>query len=113
MTEKDDRLLTQFFEETRQHLADDNFSLQVIQSLPSSLDKKGRLWFIFCSLLGISFFIFVRGWELLTVALKAIFVQFHQSLHMLDFSHFSPAILFVLFLTSLFVVVDNLSMSQE
>jgi len=113
MAERDDRLLTQFFKETRQHLADDNFSQRVMQSLPSSLDRKGRLWLIFCSLLGMSFFIFVRGWELLTVALKAIFVQFDQSLHTLDFSHFSPAILFVLFFTSLFVVVDNLSMSQE
>ena len=113
MTERDDRLLTQFFKETRQHFANDNFSQRVMQSLPSSLDRKGRLWFIFCSLLGMSFFIFVRGWELLIVALKTIFVEFDQSLHTLDFSHFSPAILFVLFLTSLFVVVDNLSMLQE
>ena len=73
MTEDNEHLLQQFFNEAaRQQIADDGFTERVMQHLPARKSWFGRLWTPFCITTFVVLFIIFRGWELLFAHLEGL-----------------------------------------
>jgi hypothetical protein len=79
MTEDNDILLKQFFQEaSQQQIADNGFTERVMQSLPqhSLLAARRRLlirlWTVFCILVFAILFVLFDGWNLLAVQLEVM-----------------------------------------
>lgn len=63
MTENDDKLLIQFFEENRQEIEDRGFSRRVMRQVPKHSLWFNRLWTAFWSLAGATLFIHADGFK--------------------------------------------------
>jgi len=80
MTDKDNKLLEDFFLAAReQQLPDNGFTERVMQQLPETLaaDQRARqlswLWTAFCIILGICLFIWFRGWIMVVTIVEVFF----------------------------------------
>ena len=79
LSPQDEALLERFFSEQRAEIQDHGFSRRVMRQLPSRNNKLNRWWTAFCIMLGIVFFIAIRGWKVLadaiTVAVRTVPAQ--------------------------------------
>ncbi|WP_300724524.1 DUF5056 domain-containing protein [uncultured Bacteroides sp.] len=78
MTENDDKLLKQFFDENKQEIADFGFSRRVMQRLPN---RARRLIFIsnaLCIILGSALFFLMEAWKPILSTLGTTFGQLMQ-----------------------------------
>ncbi|MDE6347118.1 MAG: DUF5056 domain-containing protein [Bacteroides sp.] len=73
MMENDDRLLTSFFAEHRQEIADNGFSRRVMRRLPDRSRHLAQLWSAFCFTLAIALFIAFDGVQLILGTLRETF----------------------------------------
>ena len=80
-TERDERLLQQFFSEAAQQQIDDNgFTERVMERLATShvqrssfnVQRVSRLWTLFCVAVFLILFVAFRGWELLAVQFEVM-----------------------------------------
>ena len=70
MIDNDDLLVKAFFEEHTHEIADHGFSKRVMRHLPDRSRRLNRIWTIVCCVLGIVFFVAVRGWHVMADALS-------------------------------------------
>ena len=79
LSPQDEALLERFFSQQRAEIQDHGFSRRVMRQLPSRDNKLNRWWTAFCIMLGIVFFIAIRGWKVLadaiTVAVRTVPAQ--------------------------------------
>lgn len=79
LSPQDEALLERFFSQQRAEIQDHGFSRRVMRQLPSRNNKLNRWWTAFCIMLGIVFFIAIRGWKVLadaiTVAVRTVPAQ--------------------------------------
>lgn len=79
LSPQDEALLERFFSQQRAEIQDHGFSHRVMRQLPSRNNKLNRWWTAFCIMLGIVFFIAIRGWKVLadaiTVAVRTVPAQ--------------------------------------
>ena len=61
MMENDDKLLTSFFAEHRQEIADNGFSRRVLRHLPDRSRHLAQIWTAFCFTLALVLFVSLDG----------------------------------------------------
>ncbi|MBO4825692.1 MAG: DUF5056 domain-containing protein [Prevotella sp.] len=97
LSEQDEQMLEMFFSDQRTEIQDHGFSRRVMRQLPSRGNKLSRWWTVLCTIVGVAFFIFIRGWEqlanALTVAVRTVPAQ--------DVFHLTP----ITILVAMFVLV--------
>lgn len=69
----DDKLLTSFFAEHRQEIADNGFTCRVMHHLPGRVNRLERLWSLCCFTLTLVLFIALDGAQLIWNALRETF----------------------------------------
>ena len=67
--ENDDILVRQFFNEHTEEIADHGFSKRVMRHLPDRAVRLNRIWTAICIVVGIAFFVAVKGWNVIAEAL--------------------------------------------
>lgn len=72
-TNQDEMLVKAFFDEHTQEIADHGFTKRVMRHLPDRSRRLNRIWTVICTVLGIVFFIAVRGWAVIADALSVCF----------------------------------------
>ena len=81
MTEDNDLLLKQFFQEAaQQQIPDNGFTERVMQRLNAAnvqrptfnVQRLSRLWTLFCIVVFAVLFVLIDGWELLTVQFEVL-----------------------------------------
>ena len=65
MMENDDKLLTSFFAEHRQEIADNGFSRRVLRHLPDRSRHLAQIWTAFCFTLALVLFVSLDGVQLM------------------------------------------------
>ena len=65
MMENDDKLLTSFFAEHRQEIADNGFSRRVLRHLPDRSRHLAQIWTAFCFTLALVLFVSLDGVQLI------------------------------------------------
>lgn len=63
--ENDDKLLTSFFAEHRQEIADNGFSRRVLRRLPGRSQQLSRIWTTCCFTLALALFVVLDGVQLM------------------------------------------------
>lgn len=90
MENEDDVLLTRFFDEQRQDIADDGFSRSVKQRLPKSTERPYVLWQAACLVAGIAVFFLSGGIAMLRTAFVNTTVNMVSRILSIDISGVSP-----------------------
>lgn len=90
MENEDDVLLTRFFDEQRQDIADDGFSRSVMQRLPKSTERPYVLWQAACLVAGIAVFFLSGGIAMLRTAFVNTTVNMVSRILSIDISGVSP-----------------------
>ena len=70
MMENDDKLLTSFFAEHRQEIADNGFSRRVLRHLPDRSRHLAQIWTAFCFTLALVLFVSLDGVQLILDTLR-------------------------------------------
>lgn len=78
MTEIDDKLLKQFFQEQKQEIADDGFSRRVKAQLPDRIRKLSNAWVSLCSAIAIVLFFAFDGLNILFNLLQQAYISIVQ-----------------------------------
>ena len=73
MMENDDKLLTSFFAEHRQEIADNGFSRRVLRHLPDRSRHLAQIWTAFCFTLALVLFVSLDGVQLILDTLRETF----------------------------------------
>ena len=73
MMENDDKLLTSFFAEHRQEIADNGFSRRVLRHLPGRSRHLAQIWTTFCFTLTLVLFVVLVGVQLILDTLRETF----------------------------------------
>ena len=71
MTQNDEQMLEQFFQEARQkQVADNGFTEKVMRRVPDrSAMRLSHLWTAFCLLACVALFVFGRGWDIVAAGI--------------------------------------------
>ena len=113
MTENDDQLIAQFFEENRQDVEDKGFSEQVMRHLPESrVYKYNRIWTILCTAIGVAFFLLVDGVDTVRNILRDVLGDVIGYAASIDLSGLSPMMIVLSLITIAFVGLYNLVISE-
>ena len=73
MMENDDKLLTSFFAEHRQEIADNGFSRRVLRHLPDRSHHLAQMWTACCFTLALVLFVALDGVQLVLDTLRETF----------------------------------------
>ena len=96
MTEDEDKLVMQFFEENAHEIEDNGFSDKVMSRLPSErANRLERLWTLFCTVVGVVLFFLVDGFKGLQTAFNNLFGDMLGSISSIDFSNITPMMAFL------------------
>ncbi|NDV58699.1 DUF5056 domain-containing protein [Bacteroides sp. 519] len=79
MTEIDDKLLTQFFDEQKQNIADNGFSTRVMRGLPNRSSKLYSIIVSFVAVLSVILFFVFDGIHAILSTLREVFVTVVQN----------------------------------
>lgn len=79
MTEINDKLLKQFFNEQKKEIEDNGFSRRVMHSLPNYSKHLSNLWVSFCATIALILFITLNGLQAIAGALRDIFISIMQN----------------------------------
>ncbi len=90
--QNDDVMLTQFFAEQRQKIADNGFSDRVMRQLPQRAKRFNRVWTAVCAAAAVAFFVLFNGLDELRVLGGNMVGDASGYLSSIDFSSTSPII---------------------
>lgn len=103
MNENDDFLIQQFLAPLKtDEVADDGFSLRVLQALPNRRqERQSRVWTAFCLVVGALLFLFTRSWEPILAGLRHFFID---TLPQLNLAYVALSVLVLLVLVFVEVI---------
>ena len=110
----DEELVAMFFAENRQEVEDNGFSRRVMKQLPNKSIRLGRIWMVFCTIVGIAFFFLADGLGQLKMLFGNLLGNLEGFLISADFSIFSsPIILLGVVSLLMTFVLSNLLLSTR
>ena len=77
MTEIDDKMLKQFFNDNKNEVEDNGFSERVMSHLPAQ--RLAKLWTLISFLLAITLFVILDGFQIIAGILRNVFVSLVQN----------------------------------
>ena len=78
MTEIDDKILKQFFDEYKQEIPDRGFSVRVMHHLPSRARKLSSILVTCCTILSVILFLALDGFQAIIRMFREVFVSMVQ-----------------------------------
>ena len=113
-TISDEELLAMFFAENRQEVEDNGFSRRVMKQLPDRTIRLGRIWMVFCTIVGIAFFFLADGLGQLKMLFGNLLGNLEGFLISADFSMFtSPVVLLGVVSLLMSFAISNLLLSTR
>lgn len=79
MTEIDDKMISQFFQNEKKEINDNGFSNRVMRHLPNRVDKLSNMWAAFCTAVAIILFFVFNGLEAILNILREAYSGTMQS----------------------------------
>ena len=102
---EDDALVTQFFNENKQEIADEGFSARVMRRLPTRAVRLNCIWTVLCTIVGVAFFVWADGFGQLNRLFYNCVGNISGFLSSIDFVGTSPLMVIAgLFLLMIFAI---------
>ena len=79
MTEIDDKMLKQFFNDNKNEVEDNGFSERVMSHLPGKAQRLAKLSTLISFLLAITLFVILEGFQIIAGILRNVFVSLVQN----------------------------------
>lgn len=112
MMEDNDKLITQFFAQHRQTIANDGFSQEVMRRVSSRAVRQNKMWVALCWCLGIILFFFFNGIATVQVMLLHIGKDLFGIISAVDLSSCNPFIFYIGLCTLALVGAYNVAMQE-